>query len=249
MHKARNGLRRSAEIKKQAAQLRENGRTHREIAKALNISLGSAWLWAKNIQLTAAQKSAVELRRPRHHFNPKEKAIILKRLKPHQFRNKYSDEDLIQKIQKFYDKNGRIPLKREFNALRIFRTRFGSWNNAIKKAGFDANPLLFAKRFKAEDGHICDSFTEKIIDDWLFSIGKEHKRHVRYGHTKLTADFALGANVILEFFGLAGVKSDYDSMIARKKELAKSLGLKLVEVYPEDIFPRNKLIRLLKEHI
>ncbi|GAI04393.1 unnamed protein product, partial [marine sediment metagenome] len=80
----------------------------------------------------------------------------------------YSKKHLITKIRKFYFKNGRIPLKREFNMYREYQQRFGSWNNAIKLAGFKPNQVIFSKKFIAKDGHICDSYAEQIIDDWLF---------------------------------------------------------------------------------
>ena len=49
------------------------------------------------------------------------------------------------------------------------REIFGSWNNAVEAAGFKPNPVLFAEKHTADDGHHCDSLAEKIIDDWLNS--------------------------------------------------------------------------------
>jgi hypothetical protein len=51
---------------------------------------------------------------------------------------------------------------------REYQQRFGSWNNAIRLAGFEPNSVIFSKKFLAKDGHVCDSYAEKIIDDWLF---------------------------------------------------------------------------------
>ena len=211
----------------------------------LHISLGTAWLWLKNIKLTRLQKQAIADRRPRHKFTTEEKTHVIKRLRPFQYQIQYLDEDLLDKIRNFHSKNGRIPLKREFNALKIYRDRFGSWNNAIAKAGFEVNPVLFSKKFTANDGHTCDSFSEKVVDDWLYSKGIKHKRGVRYGKEKVNADFVIEPNIMLEFFGLAGVQKKYDRIIERKRELSKMLGLKLIEIYPEDIYPRNKLPQLL----
>ena len=225
--------------KKQAVLLRESGKTHREIAHALNISVGTAFLWVDDVHITPEQKSAIETRRNRHYFTKEEKRRVIERLK--HANTKYSREDLLEKIRLFYNAYGRIPLKREFNAWREYSKKFGSWNNAIAEAGFETNPVLFAKKFKAKDGHICDSFSEKIIDDWLFENGIEHRRHVRYGRTKLTADFVLESNTIVEFFGLAGVQIKYDAIIERKREVSRELGQKLVEIYPRDLFPKNTL--------
>ena len=235
--------------KKQAVLLRKAGKTHREIADALHISLSTAWLWLKEVRITQEQKHEIERRRRRHKFTDKENIAVTKRLRPFQYKNQYSDQALLDKIKDFYKTNERIPLKREFNALKIYRDRFGSWNNAIKKAGFETNPVLFAKKFIANDGHQCDSFTEKVIDDWLSLNNIEHQRQIRYGTTKFRADFGLKPDVIIEFFGLSGVQLDYDQVISRKKILAKKLGWNLIEVYPNDLYPINKLPQLLGSYI
>jgi hypothetical protein len=36
------------------------------------------------------------------------------------------------------------------------------------------------KKYIAKDGHKCDSFAEKIIDDWLYSNNVEHQRNIPY---------------------------------------------------------------------
>ena len=241
MLNTRNSLQKS-----KAILLRKNGLTHREIARDLNISLGSAHLWTVNIRLTKKQKMKIERRRNKARpMGEEEKRTIKIRLKPYQYKNQYTEQDLLDKIRVFYKDHGRIPIKREFNAWRIYAARFGSWNKAILAAGFDINPILFAKKFIANDGHRCDSFTEKIIDDWLFKNGVQHERHARYGNTRFTADFVINHNIIVEFFGLAGVKQSYDSNIKKKRQLSKKLGCKLFEIFPNDIYPKNKLPTIL----
>jgi Homing endonuclease associated repeat len=240
----RNGIRHPLTTHRKAAQLRQEGKTHREIAKELSISLGSADLWTRGIVLSLEQKLAIEKRRHRHILTTEEKKRLQKKLKLFHSLHRRSDEELIGKIQGFHSENGRIPLKREFNAWRVFRDRFGTWNNAIKIAGFKTNPVLFAHKFTAIDGHRCDSFTEKIIDDWLSEHHIVHERSFRYGETKMTADFFIQPNIIVEFFGLAGVQKHYDEIIERKRAFCKGAGLRLLEIYPEDIFPNNNLSAL-----
>lgn len=230
-----------ARSRTEARRLRAHGKTHREIADQLSISPSTAHLWTKNIRISPKQKEAIEKRRNRHLMSVTEKKQIGQRLKLYQFKNKYSNSDLLKRICDFVKKHGRIPLKREFNASRIYRTKFGSWNNAIRQAGFETNPVLFAKKFKAIDGHICDSFTEKIIDDWLSVNHISHERHTRYGKTKFTADFKIADSIFVEFFGLAGVQKQYDANIKKKRILAQKLGYQLIEIYPDDIYPKNKL--------
>lgn len=234
------------DLKAIAIRLRKDGRTHREIASELKIALGSAHLWTAGIVLSDDQKAAVFKRRHYHKFTPEEKAAVVKRLKKAALDARESDDELIGKIRSFYELNGRIPLKRELNALRIFRDRFGSWNNAIRLAGFDPNPVLFANKFVAKDGHKCDSFTERIVDDWLHRRGIVHDRGVRYGVTKMTVDFFIKPNIAVEFFGLAGVQKKYDSIIPRKRELCEKLGWRLIEIYPRDVFEDNRLPELLR---
>ncbi|MFA6519941.1 MAG: hypothetical protein WCT41_03955 [Candidatus Paceibacterota bacterium] len=245
MPKARNGIRYLPFVKEKAKLLRAEGMTHREISKELGARTSTVHLWTKDIRITPAQKQAIGARKNQHRMSEVEKKIARERLAPYQYRKKYSNEDLLNEIRDFYTQNGRIPLKREFNALRIYRVRFGSWNNAVKKAGFDTNPVLFSKRFIASDGHVCDSFTERIIDDWLSANNIVHERNVRYGATKFTTDFKIDSAIFVEFFGLAGVQKKYDKNIEKKRLLAKEMNYRLIEVYPNDIYPKNKLPVLL----
>jgi hypothetical protein len=176
-------------------------------------------------------------------MNVRERAEISVRLEP--YRTKYTDEQLIQRIKDFYESNGRIPLKREFNAWSIYRSRFGGWNSAVRLAGFDTNPELFAKKFTTNDGHLCDSFSEKLIDDWLLAQGAAHERSRRYEGTKYTADFYIEPDILIEFFGLAGVKRQYDRILRKKRVLSRKAGLVLIELYPKDLYPINQLPKLI----
>jgi len=245
--KHRNGLRYSKTVHARARQFRKEGKTHREIAKKLGISLGSADIWTRGILLSAKQKLAIQERKKQRTMNHGEREQVSRRLKEFWRERKYSREDLIKKIIDFYNQNGRIPLKREFNAWHIFRRCFGGWNLAIVAAGFDPNPILFAKKFIARDGHRCDSFTEKIIDDWLYEHQVVHERHWHYCGTKMTADFFIQPNVVIEFFGLAGVQKQYDIILKKKKRFCASHHLRLIEIYPQNIFPVNELKSLLSE--
>ena len=124
--------------------------------------------------------------------------------------------DIIRKIREFYKKHSRIPLKIEFRHYGAAKDRFGSWNKAIVAAGFNPNPVMFAQRYTANDGHECDSLAEKIIDDWLTENNIAHKRKIPYPSSRtLTADFLID-NKLTEYFGLAGVLKNYDKLIQKK---------------------------------
>ena len=152
----------------------------------------------------------------------------------------------IERIKSFYKRHKRIPVKREMYGLyKETRRAFGSWNKAIEAAGYKSNPVLFARKYIANDGHKCDSFAEKIIDDWLKERDIIHKRSVPYPANKeLTADFVVG-NVWIEFFGLAGVLPKYDKLHRKKLRLATKHKIQLVEIFPKDLFPVNNLAKIL----
>lgn len=159
-------------------------------------------------------------------------------------------KQIIAEINDFYKKNGRIPVKEEYRTnyhhYCAARLRFGSWNNAVKAAGFNPNPVLFSEKQIANDGHKCDSFSEKVIDDWLYENKIQHKRSVPYPEDKsLTVDFVTEKNWI-EFFGLAGDLKRYDELIKKKFMLSKKHGLPLLAMYPKDLFPVNRLAEIIK---
>lgn len=155
------------------------------------------------------------------------------------------ENELINEIKNFVKINGRIPLKSEFAHTKAARDRFGTWNNAIKAAGFDPNPVMFAKKHISKDGHRCDSLAEKIIDDWMYARKIIHERSVRYpGKDKLTVDFLVNGYWV-EFFGLHGQHKRYDELRQLKLKVAQKFKLKLLEIYPKDLFPENKLEKVL----
>lgn len=156
-------------------------------------------------------------------------------------------ENILQRIRLFHRKQKRIPVKREmYGAYKEARRIFGGWNAAITAAGFRPNPVLFAEKHVANDGHPCDSFAERIIDDWLSSKGLTHQRSVPYPEEKrLTADFVVGSRWI-EFFGLAGELEAYDALVKKKRQLSRKYHLSFVALYPRDLFPKNRLQEILK---
>ncbi len=156
------------------------------------------------------------------------------------------ESEIVRLIERFYEKSGRIPLKREFPHYHAARGRFGTWNNAIKTAGFDPNPVMFANKYVANDGHKCDSLAEKIVDDWLYARNIKHKTNVPYpGNDGLSADFKVG-DFWIEFFGLHGQHKKYDELKEKKSKLVKKYNLNLIALYPKHLFPKNKLNKVLK---
>lgn len=154
-------------------------------------------------------------------------------------------EAVIDRIKGFYKKHGRIPVKREMEGIyKPARKYFGTWNNSIEAAGFEPNPVLFAKRQIANDGHICDSMAEKMIDDYLSGRRISHERTIPYPGGIYTADFKIGFKLI-EYFGLAGEHKRYDEIRIVKQKMGKKLKLGLIEVYPKDLYPKSRLEKVL----
>jgi len=158
----------------------------------------------------------------------------------------FTKEEVIYKIKDAADKLGRTPTSKEVvskltGAAQKF---FGTWNKAIGDCGLDANTEWMRKiRVLCRDGHMADSLSERIVDDWLSEKGIEHERCKTYPKEfRLNCDFYLVRyNVWLEYFGLAGEHKHYDETVERKKKLARGLGLKLVYLLPSDLYPDRKI--------
>lgn len=72
-----------------------------------------------------------------------------------------------------------------------------------------------------------------------------HKINVSYpGNYRLTVDFVIG-DCWVEFFGLKGRFKRYDELIEKKLKLAEKYKIKLVAIYPEHLFSKNKLSEIL----
>lgn len=183
-------------------------------------------------------------KKPKRLLSREEKIKIWTRVNRNRAKNywlNHGKDYIISKIQEFVIKNGRIPVKREtWGIYKPARKYFGTWNNAIEAAGFDPNPVLFAKHQVAKDGHTCDSLAEKIIDDYLFEKGIEHERTIPYPGGIYNADFKIG-NRLIEYFGLTGEHKRYDELRMIKQKIAKDLKLELIEIYPKDLYTLNKL--------
>lgn len=169
------------------------------------------------------------------------------RINPKKIPEGLHKKQIIDRIKDFYQKRKRIPVKREmYGIYKTARYLFGTWNNAIKASGFKPNPVLFSEKQIANDGHVCDSLAEKIIDDWLFVKKIPHKRNIRYPDSPYIADFSINGKLV-EFFGLTGEIKEYDKITAAKRKICAKFNIPLIEVYPRDLFPTEKLNLILNK--
>lgn len=106
-------------------------------------------------------------------------------------------------------------------------------------------------RLKCKDGHIVDSISEKIIDEWLFENGLEHEKSKRYPDSNFTCDFYLkGKDVWVEYFGLhGGGIEEYEEGMKRKNEIVIKNGFKFISIVPKDLYPNpeTKLKEIFKD--
>lgn len=161
----------------------------------------------------------------------------------------YTPESTITRIHSFTEIHGRIPTRNEMGGLnRLARRFFGSWNKAVIAAGYDPNPVRFANRCIARDGHICDSMAERIVDDWLYRRDIKHSIHTLYPwNNGMKCDFLVG-DIWIEIFGLAGELERYDKLKEEKLQLTRKYKLKLIRLTLQDVY-KNGIEKNLKSLI
>ena len=164
-------------------------------------------------------------------------------------------QGLIKIIRTKTQELGRVPTRRELKNINdSCRKLFGSWNNAVLAAGFTPNRSHDNRMYKranakAIDGHLCDSVSELIIDNWLTKNKIPHERNMPYPKTNHKADWGInlkGQVIFVEYFGLANDSSRYDRSIKKKKDICRKYKIKLIGIYPKDLYPKEFLEDNLK---
>ncbi len=167
----------------------------------------------------------------------------------------YTSEEILGIIKNAVQKLSRAPARRELRGIEsACRKIFGSWNNAIIAAGFQPNRSHSQRMYKranakAIDGHLCDSISELLVDNWLYKNDISHERDAHYPETHHKADWIIkleGQNIFVEYFGLANDSPRYDRAIREKKNLCRKYGLKLIAILPQDLYPKEFLEENLK---
>ena len=167
----------------------------------------------------------------------------------------YTPEDLLGIIGNAVQKLKRVPARRELKNINdSCRKVFGSWNNAVLAAGFTPNRSHDNRMYKranakAIDGHLCDSISELLIDNWLYKNGVSHERDAHYPGTHHKADWAIiieRQKIFVEYFGLANDSPRYDRAIREKEKLCSKHKISLIPIYPKDLYPKEFLEENLK---
>lgn len=86
---------------------------------------------------------------------------------------RYSDDYLISEIRRFHKENNRLPTSADFNnnsgypSDSSYFLRFGSWNNAIKVAGFDIKSETFWEKVDKKGDNECWNWkVAKTVDGY-----------------------------------------------------------------------------------
>jgi hypothetical protein len=127
---------------------------------------------------------------------------------------------------------------------------FGGFENFLVDLGYTPVGNQYGKKCIAIDGHLCDSVSEKIVDDFLFTNNISHEIHIFYDSftntkRKFICDFMLFDDTVVEYFGMDRQKS-YDDRRKSKLKILLDNNIKCIEIYPKDI---NKLEEIFKEYI
>lgn len=175
--------------------------------------------------------------------------------------NKYYDKDyLVKEIERFIEKYGHIPSTNEFRytegfpGTKGYKRLFGSFNNALVELGY--TPVSVAKKNKyshnviANDGHVCDSAEEGLVDNFLFESNISHSIQPLYPRHKelnpkgyIRADFYLtDYNIFVEYAGLI-TRKFYAAKLEKKQQLATVVGINLLIVYPSELGQLEKIFK------
>jgi len=164
-------------------------------------------------------------------------------------------KELLGFIKKSAEKLKRTPTKRELKSIsNLCCKNFGTWNNAVLAANLTPNRSHDNRMYKriktkALDGHLCDSISELIIDNWLTENNIYHQKNIPYPETQHKADWGIdfkGKIIFVEYFGLAKDSPRYDLSILKKKALCQKHKIKLISIYPQNLYPKIDLRDKLK---
>ena len=83
-----------------------------------------------------------------------------------------------------------------------------------------------------------------MIDDVLNAAAMAHEKEPPYPSGGFRADFRVGGTLI-EYLGLSG-DSAYDAKTRRKRAVCEGAGVRLLEIYPDDLASRGTLMAKLR---
>lgn len=106
------------------------------------------------------------------------------------------------------------------------------------------------------DGHTCDSYSEVIIDDFLYANKIEHRRDIQFnfGNIKCRPDFVLNNGYIIEVLmadyrknGHEGRYKYYVERYLKKKKAYLNNSIKVIEIFPIELIDKLKFDKKLSK--
>ena len=130
-------------------------------------------------------------------------------------------------------------LSKYFKSTNIFKILT---NQKINRIGY-----MTAKQI-AKDNHICDSISEKIVDDFLFDNNIVHELHQMYPNNNRFCDFKI-KDIYIEYAGLYSSNTKYRKKMHEKIQYAKDNNLKLYVLYDTKQSSLDDMKRFIEENI
>lgn len=159
-----------------------------------------------------------------------------------------------REIEPIIEELGRFPttsdLKRlgKHNLLSAISSNFNGIKNVRKLLGYTKKLPI------AKDGHYCDSFSEVIIDDFLFMNSIPHRRNIQFNfrNIKCRPDFLLDNMIIIEVlmadYRIGNHKGRFKQYVDRylkKRAAYLNAKMEIIEVFPDELIDRSKLEKKL----
>ena len=156
--------------------------------------------------------------------------------------------------EKFYDF---IRISKDVFYPAIYDTVYGDWLKAVIETGFLGEEGILKGKFGykvvAKDGHICNSISERVIDDWLYENNIKHKKEPPYPkavrkhlNSNVRADWRVN-DIYIEFFGLQS-EENYAEKTFKKIASCKKYKVRLIGLFPGDEYKLStKLLQFIKD--
>ena len=161
------------------------------------------------------------------------------------FKNAYKKPPTVSYFLKTREEKG-VPF-----SVDALQSVFGSYVNFILECEMKPNSTMYSNKNVSNDGHICDSFSEMEIDDFLFENKISHEHHVKYKKiikdykSRMVSDFLLSDGTVVEYFGLIG-QPKYDKKVKKKVNVLEKNNIRYIAIYPKDL---KELKKVFKDYI
>ncbi len=153
----------------------------------------------------------------------------------------YSNEELLSAIKTFHKENNRLPQSRDFKNNYLYpndttiEKRFGSWNNAIKEAGFEPNNQYgYGVNTIGIDGSLYRSQVEAYFANTQLYNKFQYEYEKPYGNGWYYDFYLPELNLYIEI--TAGLRPD---RILEKIEFNKKLNRKFLVLRYEEIYKKD----------